>query len=590
MRILSVVAALLVWTAHAAAAQDATRTLRRVPAPVGPSGQTQELYSASYALLIGVSKYDDPAAWASLDSVTSELADLKTALMSAGFDGVEQLTNPTGEELRRSVDQFIRRYGYNNGARLLFYFSGHGFTLDEGRRGYFVTRDAPDPLKDEPGFRYSALSMDQVATWARDITARHALFVFDSCFSGTIFRTRDRIVPQPISELTAKKVRMFMSAGGAGEPVPARSVFTPSFTRALRGAADLNRDGFVTGIELGNWVQAQVIGYATRQTPQFGKLRDPEFDEGDVVFAVGATAAPPPPPPVVPRPSPSGGVTLPPNLLAYQQKCDAGDASACTSLGFAYDTANGVALDPTRAAGLYQRGCDGGNMRGCYNLAISFARGEGVVQDRARAVTLYQHACDRNLGDACTNLGLLYEEGKGVAQSMVRAVEFYRRGCEQGSAGGCTDLADMYEHGKGVQADLARARELYRQGCDGKHARGCSGLASLYDNGRGVTTDDKLAAELYERACQLGNPRGCNNAGVMHQYGEGVPRDYAKAVMFFDRACDEELPRGCANLAELLEKGLGTERNVTRATDLYIQACKANDQSACNALKRLGIK
>ncbi len=279
---------------------DATRRLTRVPVPVGTDGRSQELYTGSYALLVGVSRYDTPAAWASLDGIPGELNQLADALRAAGFDRVQQATNPTGLELRRAVEDFIGTYGYIPGNRLVFYFSGHGHTLDKGARGYFVPRDAPDPLANEPGFRRAALSMDQVATWARDLVARHALFSFDSCFSGTIFRTRDRAIPQRISEITAKPVRQFMSAGGAGEPVPARSVYTPVFIRGLKGEADLDKDGFVTGTELGNYVQREVIAYKTRQTPQFGKIRDPDLDEGDVVFAVGPSVAPPPSAPAPP--------------------------------------------------------------------------------------------------------------------------------------------------------------------------------------------------------------------------------------------------------------------------------------------------
>ena len=294
---------MLAWLAFVPSTQpppDTTRGLTRVPVALG-----QELYTGSYALLVGVSRYDAATAWSPLESIPGELSQLADALRAVGFDRVQQLQNPTGIELRRAVEDFIGTYGYIPGNRLVFFFSGHGYTLDKGLRGYFVPRDAPDPLVNEPGFRRTAVSMDQVATWARDLVARHALFSFDSCFSGTIFRTRDRAIPQRISEITAKPVRQFMSAGGAGESVPARSVYTPVFIRGLKGEADIDKDGFVTGTELGNYVQREVIAYKTNQTPQFGKIRDPELDEGDVVFAVAPAVIrprdPAPPPPATPR-------------------------------------------------------------------------------------------------------------------------------------------------------------------------------------------------------------------------------------------------------------------------------------------------
>jgi hypothetical protein len=291
----------LLALAMTAAAQD--RGLVRVPAPVGPDGQIRELYAGSYALLIGVAQYQDRVAWSSLISVPDELLSLEEALRAQGFDAVHKVMNPTGAELRQVIDDFLGRYGFNPGNRLLFFFAGHGYTLDGGERGFFVPRDAPDPLRDEQGFRRVALSMQQIATWAQEITARHALFAFDSCFSGSIFRTRERSVPQRINAATAQPVREFLSAGGAGEPVPARSVFTPIVVRALGGAADLDGDGFITGTELGNFVQREVIEYKTGQTPQFGKIRDVRFDQGDIVFVPARGVVSGSTLPAVPRPA-----------------------------------------------------------------------------------------------------------------------------------------------------------------------------------------------------------------------------------------------------------------------------------------------
>lgn len=310
-------AELFLLAALSASAQD--RGLVRVPAPVGPQGEIRDLYSGSYALLVGVSRYQDSAAWASLETIGDELQALDGALKAQGFAAIERVNDPTGAELRRAVEEFIGRYGYDSGNRLFLFFAGHGHTLDNGERGFFVPRDAPDPARDEAGFRRTALSMQQVATWAQEMTARHALFAFDSCFSGSIFRTRERQLPQRVGATTAQPVREFLSAGGAGEPVPARSVFTPVVVRALNGEADLDSDGFVTGTELGNYVQREVIEYRTGQTPQFGKIRDLRFDRGDIVFVPpravamappvagagpvgGAPAALPPASPVVPDP------------------------------------------------------------------------------------------------------------------------------------------------------------------------------------------------------------------------------------------------------------------------------------------------
>src|SRR5262249_21785738 len=65
----------------------------------------------------------------------------------------------------------------------------------------------------------------------------------------------------------------------------------------LRGEADTDHDGYVTGAELGEFLQKQVMNYSQNtQHPQYGKLRHPYLDKGDFVFLVSASPPPSPSP------------------------------------------------------------------------------------------------------------------------------------------------------------------------------------------------------------------------------------------------------------------------------------------------------
>ncbi len=240
------------------------------------------LYRGSYALLVGVSDYT--GGWPDLNSVPDELASIEGTLKSQGFV-VRKVLNPASSELYSAYRDFIGDYGYEPDNRLLFFFSGHGFSRKSGTKGYLVPADAPLPDQDKTGFLRKALTMNQMLTWAREMDARHALFLFDSCFSGTIFKSRALpTYPPHISSVTARPVRQFITAGDSGETVPSKSVFAPMFVRALEGAADMSGDGYITGTELGLYLREKVISYRTGQTPQFNKIRDPDLDEGDFVF------------------------------------------------------------------------------------------------------------------------------------------------------------------------------------------------------------------------------------------------------------------------------------------------------------------
>ena len=252
------------------------------------TGRKVGLYKGSHALIIGVSDYT-AAGWPDLEIIPDELTRVEDALKKHGFH-VVKVMDPTSDELNTAFEDFIERYGFDESNRLIFFFSGHGYTRKAGKKGYLVPSDAPDPRNNEKAFARKALDMGQITAWCRRIEARHALFLFDSCFSGTIFKTKGLPKHPPhISDFTSRPVRQFISAGSAGEEVPARSVFTLLFIRALSGEGDLDRDGYVTGTELGMYLHKKMLSYETGQTPQYGKMKDVDYDEGDFVFSLAAS-------------------------------------------------------------------------------------------------------------------------------------------------------------------------------------------------------------------------------------------------------------------------------------------------------------
>ena len=185
------------------------------------SGRVVGGYRQSYALLIGVSDYT--AGWPDLESVPSEMKQVESVLTAQGFKVTKRL-DLDARAMKGEFEEFIGQHGYQEDARLLFYFSGHGHTRKEGRKGYLVPSDAPLPSRDEQTFLQKALPMSQILAWARSMEAKHALFMFDSCFSGTVFKQRSKpLEPRHITRATTLAVRQFITAGSAGETVPAQS-------------------------------------------------------------------------------------------------------------------------------------------------------------------------------------------------------------------------------------------------------------------------------------------------------------------------------------------------------------------------------
>ena len=277
------------------------------PPPViikNEQGEQVQLYQKSYALLIGVSDY---ASWRDLPGVNDDIAAIKAALWQHGFE-VATVENPTGKALRANFESFIKKYARDFDNRIVIYFAGHGATLTfaDGRTmGYVVPADAPSPSKDQAGFEDVALDMKTIETYANQIRSKHALFVFDSCFSGSVFYVTRNGVPPVISYKASKPVRQLITSGSETENVPDVSIFREQFVAALNGeGSDLNGDGYLTGEELGFFLADKVINYSgDTQHPQYGKIRDPKLDKGDVVFTLPQAAATPTPNAPTPPPT-----------------------------------------------------------------------------------------------------------------------------------------------------------------------------------------------------------------------------------------------------------------------------------------------
>ncbi len=250
---------------------------------------TSELYKESHALIIGMSEYTN--GWPKLSGVKKDIPEVKTALESNGFHVVVKI-DLTRAELDQVFIDFITTYGQDSENRLLFYFAGHGHTLNKFGEtiGYIVPVDAPNPNYNEAGFIQKAMPMSRIEEYAKQAGSKHALFLFDACFSGSLFAT-SRAVPEIINYKTAKPVRQFITSGSADETVPDKSIFREQFVTALTtNYADANKDGYLTGTELGKFLQDNVVNYSRNaQHPQYGKIRNQYLDKGDFVFVLNNT-------------------------------------------------------------------------------------------------------------------------------------------------------------------------------------------------------------------------------------------------------------------------------------------------------------
>ena len=255
--------------------------LRESERPGAPAAGDMTLYNASYALVIGIDAYHN--GWPRLSGAVDDAKRVAKALKEKGFY-VTFKKNLSSSDLEQVFKEFFIFKGENPQARLFVWFAGHGHTLDG--EGFLIPSDAPRPAAGAR-FKYKALSMRRFGELVRLAKSKHALAVFDSCFSGTIFDTQRTAPPPAVTMATTLPVRQFLSSGDSNQAVSDDGRFRKLFIRAIKGEtwADANGDNYLTGSELGLFLTDRLTNLTrTRQTPRYGKLRDEDWDRGDFVF------------------------------------------------------------------------------------------------------------------------------------------------------------------------------------------------------------------------------------------------------------------------------------------------------------------
>ncbi|MFN0171792.1 MAG: caspase family protein [Bryobacteraceae bacterium] len=235
----------------------------------------------SYALVIGIARYQNLPAGAQLQYSERDAEDMYLTLLSreaGNFQHVRRLIGPqaTLANIRRELEEWLPSVTADDD-RVLVYFAGHGF-VHNGRAylaPYDIHRD------NIPGTGYPMEQLGRV--FSGRIRGKWKVLLTDACHSGaitpgseseTLNRSLAGINPSLFS-LTASRDRELSYEGvtwGGGH-----GVFTYFVKTGLEGAADESGDGIVTADELAEYVRRNVRE-ATRGAP--GGPQTPTSDRG----------------------------------------------------------------------------------------------------------------------------------------------------------------------------------------------------------------------------------------------------------------------------------------------------------------------
>ena len=251
---------------------------------------TEDIYDNSYALIIGIDKYQNVQ---NLNYAVKDAESMKSMIVEYfdfSKDNVKLLLNEeaTYVNIRRQFSEISKSAEEND--RVLIFFAGHGETLDlpdGGETGYLLPYEGK-----QDDLYLTAVPMDELRQIALMSKAKHILYLVDACYGGIAAIGSRGLnpldTPHYIEKITQNKARQIITAGGRGEKVIEKSewghsAFTLNLNRGLKdGNADMNGDEVITANELGLFLSEKVtIDSDNQQTPQYGRMTT---QEGEFIF------------------------------------------------------------------------------------------------------------------------------------------------------------------------------------------------------------------------------------------------------------------------------------------------------------------
>ncbi|WP_320176388.1 caspase family protein [Maridesulfovibrio sp.] len=174
-----------------------------------------------------------------------------------------------------SLDWLERKARLNPGAKIIFYFSGHGSPLLAADKttikdGLLIPYEAHlDSLNTR-----TAISLAELDKRFSKIKNKNILTIIDACFSGSGKSASGMklIKPQVKKELLSGK-KQFITASAADRPAeeyaPGRQgAFSFFFLQGMMGPADSNNDGWVDTIEAFSYAKAKLNALDLEQDPK----------------------------------------------------------------------------------------------------------------------------------------------------------------------------------------------------------------------------------------------------------------------------------------------------------------------------------
>lgn len=245
---------------------------------------TQDFFTNSYAVVIGVKEYKD--GWDDLRFAENDANEIGKYFSEQGYTVKLFLSE---QATRQNIVSYLEDELpgiITEEDRVVVYFSGHGDRHKKSNKGYVIPHDG---IIGKPSTWISMKKLQELSSI--NGVAKHQLFIVDACFAGSFAKKSTKKGKKYLRSHVENNARQFLAAGLAGEETPAESdlpgyenysYYTSYLIKGLReGKADNYYDGVITLAELSSYLQS--AARTEENTPTSGSFVGHE--SGSFVFS-----------------------------------------------------------------------------------------------------------------------------------------------------------------------------------------------------------------------------------------------------------------------------------------------------------------
>lgn len=196
---------------------------------------------------------------------------------SIGGFKAEKLINEDSTAIKKAVFSFFSRKRRKDDT-LLFYYTGHGMKGDDGKF-YFVASDTERKFLSATG-----VPAGFVKDRMEESSSKKQVLILDCCYGGAFMREWDRKADRSVCAhdlfggegrvvLTASDSMQYSFEGDRRVGEPVSSIYTAKLVEGLKtGAADWDKDGYVTHNDLQEYMYRTVREITPSMTPQIDSM------------------------------------------------------------------------------------------------------------------------------------------------------------------------------------------------------------------------------------------------------------------------------------------------------------------------------